>query len=495
MKKLAKKIDLLALIGTAIFLMLLIVVPNVKVFFVLAFVYFGFLIFNYSFAKALIYSAPVLSYINLGQVHSILVIEAKNISAGQYLEGRQLNWSITPYLIISLIAFLMFKFWQKKLKQKFKLLLHEKITIILIGWGFLSAIYGSLMPSLSIYYMATSLIGITWIAYLILIGQNSTKKEWSKIIHSILLTLIMLIIYESIIVFGQMFFGRPLGLSIETTKMAPMFGLGTDEAGGSFRPFGLSYHPNGLANQQLILLSSVLFLSSYLNNKNELLKKIISLTAILSLIVIILSLSRAAFLAILVALIIMIIRQPKYFGIWKNSIKNNLNKFKLWHKIIIILLISTLIFKLTDRLLNSVYSFSENGGVNTRLTEYEEALLVFSKSPIFGVGDQMFIPTSYQLFPKGIMSYFPENVHNGYLLLMTERGIVGITLYLIFILIFIKGISQSKLTKETKTMLYSGLSTGLIMMTLHPERNFFSLIVLFGMVILHYEKNIKKNIV
>jgi O-antigen ligase len=276
--------------------------------------------------------------------------------------------------------------------------------------------------------------------------------------------------------------------------MAPMFGLGTDESGGGFRPFGLSYHPNGLANQHLILLSSILFLSSYLNNKDKLWKKIIGLAASLSLIVIILSLSRAALLAIFVALVIIVIRQPEYISVWRKSIKNSLGKLKLWHRIVVILLVSVLIFKLTDRLFNSIYSFSENGGINTRLTEYEEALLVFSKSPIFGIGEQMFIPTSYQLFPKGVMSYFPENVHNGYLLLMTEKGIVGIALYIIFFFLFIKEISKSRLTKKTKTMLYSGLSTGLTMMILHPEKNFLSLIVLLGIAIVHYEKNIKKNI-
>src|SRR5690606_12520280 len=81
---------------------------------------------------------------------------------------------------------------------------------------------------------------------------------------------------------------------------------------GGFRPFGLQAHPNGLANQQLILISSSFLIFAYLRKKSSKipLQKILLFVLIFSIINIILSLSRAAYVAIFAVFFIMWLRHP-----------------------------------------------------------------------------------------------------------------------------------------------------------------------------------------
>lgn len=495
-KNIKKDIDFLAVLATIVFLIFTLLAPSVKVFFVLAFIYFTFLSSRFSFGKAVIYSGIILNYFSIGQSHSILVIPEKALFVNQYIGGRFISWTISPALIICVVAAILFGFWQKKLKHKFSLLIHEKIIVIIFGWGILAAIYGSLMPALSLYYVLTSFLGMIWITYLISFGQNFDQKNWRRILFTILSMILLLIFYEGLIVFLQMLYRSPLGLLVESMQMAPTFGLGADELGGGFRPFGVSFHPNGLANRQFLLTAATLLLWTYLVNKNspsKPWKNIVVFAATIATISIVLSLSRAVYFATTVAIFIVHWRHKILIQTWWKNIIKNLKNIKLRHKLVLIILVLILTSRLTNRLLNTIYSFSEFGGINTRSIQYQEAWQVFRQSPIFGIGDGMFIPTSYQLFPQGVMTYFPENVHNGFLLFITERGLPSLGLYLLFLYFFYKQNQFISLKKTTQTMLYSAIIGGFIIMLLHPERNLFSTPILLGIAIIHYESYQKKH--
>ena len=475
--------------ASLIFLFVAILTPNVKIFFIVSFLYFAWLTINYSFAKAMIYGSLIIGFFAVSQSHQVLVVPRASIVSGQYLEGRHLGWSISPGLMIALVGSGGFYWWQRQFEKKLKLLLHEKIILIMAGWGLLAAWYSALMPGLSTFYVISGLIGSIWLAYLLVFSLNLTPSAWRKIIQTIFQLIIILILYESLIVFLQTLYQGPIGLLIENTKIAPVFGLGADEKTGGFRPFGLSFHPNGLANQHLVLLSSLLLLKSHLGKQRAFWRKLFKLAVTTSSIVIILSLSRAAFIALGIGVGIALLRHPNWFKQAKYFVKQEIDKVQLHHKLLIILLGLFLIFKFSDRMLNSVYAFSSEGGVSTRLVQYQEAWAVFLHSPFFGIGDGMFIPTSFQLFPKGVMTYFPENVHNGFFLLLVERGAVGLFLSLSFIYLLLKSVAASSLSRVSKTMIYSGIVASLCMMIFHPERNFMSLLVSISIALLHYEKN------
>lgn len=491
LKSCQKETDWKAILAIVLFLALALVTPNVKVFFLLAFSLFGFLIFEYGFFKAFVYSVLPLSYISMAQVHTILVVPAKAIVSNQYWEGRHLAYGFSPYFFISLVAFLLIFFWKKKhisIQGRGYFLMALSFTMC----GFLSASYASLFPYLSLLNTIQQLLSLTFAWYVGFLITTTSKLKNQIILTTIFLVIAGLIAYESLFVLRQTLTQSPVGIAIETIQFAPVFGLGSDESGG-FRPFGLQAHPNGLANQQLMLICSLFLVYSFLEKKhsNLPLKKIVFFSSLLSLVNITLSLSRAAFLAIIMIYLLIWLRHSKFIAKLNQKILKAVRKITSWQAFFIIIILGFLFFKLSNRLLFSIYSFSEFGGVNTRQIQYAEAIEVFKKSPIIGIGDRMFIPTSYQLFPKGVMTYFPEEVHSGLLLTLVERGLIGMSIYLFFLLLLLKNSKARNLYSSTKTVLYSGIIAGLIMMIFHPERNQFSLFIVLTMAMLENKNDYK----
>ncbi len=499
-KKLFKSqqiVDSGAILALLVFLSLSLLVQNVKIFYVLAFSFFAFLTLTFSFPKAFIYSTIPFSFVSLAQVHPILVVPTKAIVTNQYWEGRHIVFSFAPYFFISLIALISIASWKKKLKSRNQLTNIEKLVIISFACGILSGIYGSLISTLSVFSVFSQFLGVLWAWYLSKSLKVANQLQKQSIWLTLFTIIAIIISFESLIVFKQTISKSPAGLAIEKTGFAPAFGAGADENIGEFRPFGLQAHPNGLANKQLILGFSAWLIFLQLKFKKS--SKIAqhaqnALTFILSLMLIniILSLSRAVYLGLFVGSLFIFLRQRKESFRFIQKLKKTFNHWPTRYKFLFLLFAYILIFKLGTRMINSIYSFSEFGGVNTRLEQYKEAIEVFKKSPIFGIGDEMFIPTSYQLFPSGVMTYFPENVHNGFLLFTIERGLLGLIVYLIFIILTVIKISQSKIKKINKSIVYSGLIAIFSVMIFHPEKNFFNIFLLLALVItdLNYEKNL-----
>lgn len=487
-------VDKELILVTIAFLLISSFVPNVKSFFILVFLYFFLLIWKYSFVEALIYSSPILAYLGVGQSHPILVIPPSAIIMNQYLEGRHLSWGFTPYLLINLVAFLLIPFWKKKYKKQINLFFHEKILLILNLAGLLSAFYGSIFLNISLLNVVSIFLSLIPFYYLILTLINSNKQKNKQLLLSLLVIIVCLSNYEAIVVFLQMLIRNPVGILAESIKMAPIFGLGADENQTVFRPFGLNYHPNVLANQHLISIFTLLFLNSYLKKIPKIWQKLVYWTVTISIIVIIITLSRAAYIALLISFGLI---YSKYYN-WINkkiiSIMTSIKNTKLINKLLIFCFLILLIFRTSERLINSIFAFSEFGGVNTRAIQFQEAWEVFKKSSIFGIGDRMFIPTSYQLFPNGVMTYFPEEVHQGFFLFIIERGLLGGSIYLIFLLSFLKQINKTFVSQLTKIVIYSGLIAGYIVMLFHPVRNTLTFLFLLVIALTHYEKKIlKKN--
>lgn len=490
-----KKTDWLALVAITTIYVLATYVSNVKLSFVLSFTLLSFLTLVYSFPKALVYSALPLSYASLSQVHRILVVPSQAIINDQYLEGRHLLYGFSPYFLMSLIAFIMIFFWKNKQKinkKKIKSLQsYHFAAIAFVLCGFLSAVYASLIPSLSLTIVIQQLSSLAFSWYFGFILVNTNKSATQKFLLTLFTIVSITITYESIFVIKQ--FVSQLSISSAgIVAFAPTFGLGADES-GEFRPYGLQAHPNGLANKHLILLSTLFLVFTFLPKKGSVLpiKKILLFTASLSLTNITLSLSRAAFLAIFIVFLFLWFRHPHLIKTVSQTLRKKIQSISSKQFIGIILILGFLFFKLSNRLLYSTYSFSESGGISTRAVQYAEALEVFSKSPILGIGDYMFIPTSYQLFPKGVMTWFPEDVHNGLLLVLIERGIIGMTTYLFFLFLIIRTVKNSKLYGSTKSVIYSGIIADLVIMGFHPERNFLTISMLTLLSILGNKNDYK----
>ncbi len=498
LKSLRKSSDTEAIVASIVFLLVAPFIPNVKLFFVASFVLLAFLVMKYGFIKAFIYTILPVSLIHIGQTHYVSVIPQSKIMSPRYFEDIRLVFTVTPSIIISCASLLLIPWFYKNKIFKEKLFEHEKLLIGLAGCAVLSSFYGSLMPGLSLFAAFSQFSILIWAWYLINYLGFAKKDEKIKVIFSILLILAIMVCYEALIVFAQQLMGSPLGIKVEPTQYAASFGSGADEGNGGFRPLGLQFHPNGMANNQLILMSSIILLLSFLKKKiilKPLIKKFLATTIIFSTMSIILSLSRAVYISCVAGIIIYVLYFPKSINYVLKTIKEINKKINTKVKIIFILLLLAFVIKFTNRMLNTVYSFAQNGGVETRIKQYVEAAEVFKRSPILGIGDSMFIPTSYQLFPNGIMVYFPENVHNGFFLFLIEKGSLSAIMYIIAFILTYSVIKKLKINKINKIMIYSVAVANYTIMFFHPERNFLSLLIVFILVVVHYEKyySINKN--
>ena len=486
--KLTKDLDFAAVAAVNGYFLISLMISSVKLSFVVSFIFFAFLVYRYSFYKAMVYSMLPLLYFGLGQVHSFVAIPASAVYSPQYWEGRQLVFSFSPLFAIFLSGLLLLLLLWRKSKIRFQL--HEKLIAILFGVYGLSFI-NSIMPFLSMLFIVQELLLVVWGVYLAFAIKNIPKNKVKKIFYTLAIIIMVILLQDSLLVFGQFIKSNTLGLAIERTQVAPVFGLGADERAGVFRPFGFNVHPNGLANEVILLGMSSLILFQYLSEKFYKKRKIISqlsmIVVMVSLGLITLSLSRAAFVAIFISLIFFIYRHPNQLK-KINSLQQVISHLNTWFKIILIVLLGVIVFKLTSRMFDSIYSFTELGGVSTRVEQYAEASEVFKTSPVFGVGIGMFMPASYQLFPDGVMRYFPEPVHNGFLLFLAERGVASVLVYLFFALYFYRAINASKLSELTKTMIYLGTLSSFVMMIFHPQMNFLSFLIILILSIIHYEK-------
>jgi len=368
------------------------------------------------------------------------------------------------------------------------------LMVILFGVYGLS-FTNSIIPFLSMLYLTQELLLVVWGIYLVLAIKNIPKIQVKKIFYTLAIIIMIILLQDGLLVFGQFIKGNALGLAIEKTQVAPSFGLGADERAGVFRPFGFNLHPNGLANEVILLGMSALILLQYLSEKfikkRKIINQLSTIVVIVSFLIIILSLSRAALVAVFASLVFFVYRHPNQLK-KINNLQRIINRLNTWFKVILVILLGVIVFKLTNRMFDSIYSFTEFGGVSTRVEQYIEALEVYKNSPIFGVGMGMFIPASYQLFPDGVMRYFPEPVHNGFLLFLVERGIVSVLVYVFFALNFYLKIKASSLSEMIKTMIYSGILSSFIMMIFHPQKNFLSFLIILIIFIIHYEKTTTK---
>jgi hypothetical protein len=487
--EIAKATDAKAVLSVAIYLFLVTLAPSVKLFFILSFLLFFFLVIEFSFSKALIYSSIPFLFLNVGQTHLFLVIPAKAISSLQYWEGRHLSFSLSPAFVILLAAFLLAPFFWKSLNVKQTIL--ELLIIFIFGLSLLSAIGMAPMPTVSSLFTLQEFLPIIWGLYLVNYGHSLSKPNWYRLLSTLVIIFILLLFQEALFVLIQMIVRAPLGLIIEKVQNTPVFGLGAEEQMGTFRPFGFHYHPNFLANEQLILGSSTLILLEYLK-KNRLGKFKKDLTIFLTtitMLTILLSLSRASIMAVGIGILFIFSRHPQIIVGVKKYFLKSLFKISNAIKTIFILIGGVATFRVTVRLLSSPLSFSSTGGISTRIEQLLEAFNVFIRSPYLGIGPEMFIPVSYQLFPDGVMSYFPEEIHNGFMLFITERGIFTALICIFFFFKLWMSTREVIKDKVLKTMIYSSVLMSMTVMLFHPFINFFGLNVLLLMAIINYEKS------
>lgn len=302
-------------------------------------------------------------------------------------------------------------------------------------------------------------------------GENNREMNGEgKVLPTIFALFCILFSVELAVSFGQFTLGGYFGLHAEKAHYIAQFGLGADENSALLRVSGFRVHPNRLTETLTeSLFAIVLFLTAFSQKiaarklvfgnfvvaKNTagalasgtllfLFLGLISIGAI--------TLSRVV-LGVFVFGVLLYAPELKkvsrdLFNFFRGNfaLKSELKKVaKRIPKVLYLVGLvagSVVIFWFSSRISNRVYlsffSFNENGGITTRMVQFSEAIEVILKRPLFGSGPDMYAAALYQWVPNGEVMYFPEKVHNGFLLIAAESGIfsAGLSFLLLCLVLY-----------------------------------------------------------
>lgn len=202
---------------------------------------------------------------------------------------------------------------------------------------------------------------------------------------------------------------------------------------GFYRMGGLLPDPNFLGLYLTPIYGLLLF--KILNSKKIRMYLIIIISIIL--ICIFLTWSRSAFLGLAILSLMLIYRF------------NKIGKKKIIYIIIFLLIIyiSTffvdyieIIEKMSGMDLKTIFQkrFVDDNGGSGRLVIWNNGIAIFKINPIFGIGALNFRYYNMLLFNEG------HFMHNTFLEILCENGIIGMSIFIIFIILFIKNKTYNK---------------------------------------------------
>lgn len=466
----------------------LLFIPSTKFFFILAFFLVFALFFVFKSAhQALFFSFIPVSIIGLGQQYFFQVIPPEAIINIGYPDGRFLYYSLSPSLIIGLciVCFLILNnlVWLvggykngRKSRSAYSLCQALGIGLLLFFtlFSFISSSRSISYPVLSLLYSLGDFLFLSWIISGIFIFNTAFKDNAKSVVQFIrLLALLFIVIstFLSGITLSQAILRSSLGLKIEMRQNAPQFGYGSDENALQFRPVGLNTHANNNAADLLVYLTTSVFLFLVLTKHKE---NIFSLDMhvfllVLPVIAVLQTQSRAAYIALMVLFFTLGI---VYFRPMKVYVTQTFQRLMNARYVRIFIYIFTflLFFIVFDRLWYSTFSFSPSGGFSVRDELFKEAIALFRANSYFGVGNGMFIPSLFNFNPTGIVARFPESVHNGFILVLTERGLLAITSILLFAIFLLRNFLSSFFSNNSSLsaqLIFFHLSLSVVML-FHP---------------------------
>lgn len=298
---------------------------------------------------------------------------------------------------------------------------------ILIFWSlfFLIAMYSSYyisfkpVFSLSILWQQFKLV-LSFIATIKLLKSDSRTTKYFY------LTIMSLLIFQSFLGLFQ-FFWVLLGFGANQ-QFNYSFVVPEEESLIFPRVFGTFLHPNDFSFV-LLKLIFILFTHVFIISKTKAFKRLL----ILSFFILLLAQSRVIWLGLLGTLL--------FFG-WefRKKIRFQISDFmnrKFFFSVLLLICISVLL--VFPRVYLSQFFLDEEGGGNLRLKMISEGMQVILQRPLFGYGIETNLRVMFDNFPNGYVQNFPFTVHNMYIRMVSEVGIIAtICFFIPFVLIIRK---------------------------------------------------------
>lgn len=244
-------------------------------------------------------------------------------------------------------------------------------------------------------------------------------------LKSVVLALSVGAFYSSVIAIMQFVMQKSIGGWLwflgERTFYASTPGIATENLWGSelLRPYATFSHPNVLGGFLsvviLLLLYQIIFKS---NEINFLLRLFYRLVLLLSVVALYLTFSKAAYFSGVLGIILLIL-----------NFRGSVNMFLSKHRNILLISLygcisfSILLFFILDF---KTKSFSERNSL------INAAIHMISDAPLTGVGLNNYVIRSKHYLPKVEDLYIFQPVHNLFLLVTAELGIIGFLISIIF---------------------------------------------------------------
>lgn len=466
-----------------IFVLLFLVTPSDKILFIVAIFHLcAMLVVTKSVSEALVYLFWPWIVFESGREFSAVLVPLEFIKSSNYHSSVVSTFIFSPVFLLSIII---------TVTACRHLLLNRKLIrlpllllfISYLGLRMLSSLTTEHYVFFSITYVFREISVIMWLV----VALHIMTEKKATIFHNLLATFAVLFGSEIIVGILQLIKGGYLGIHAERAHFLAAFGQGNDEVAGTVRISGLWNHPNALAYWLLQLLFSIALIAV------ELFKKIFSdksvlLFFLLLLLISSLTLSRVAMVTLGIGCLVftkdlvLIISKLRLF------LQKHMNIFH-WIILLVVAICSGLIFvRIGSRILASQYVFLSSGGITTRVDQYREGLNLFSINPIFGHGPGMFTAALHRWISEGTIEYFPERVHNAFILIAAESGLLAVFLQVLILFLLFK--YQKVLNQQKLTALW--FISMISFMMLHPmDSAFLSLGSVIIVLLVVYEKQKK----
>lgn len=416
-----------------VFTLLLFISPSDKIVFLISIIHlFVMLIVVKSALEALVSVYWPWFIFEFGREFTNVLIPLQHIRSEAYQSPvvSYVLFSPINILIVLLLFFILYNFI---FKAKYRLLLLNQNWFLLFVLYVFICLVSVVMTEYSVTFSLLNLIksvsSMFWLLAVIQLDPSVRRQ----IIHSLLVTISGLFFLEVILAFFQLLRGGYIGIHAEKAWYVASFGNGADENSSLVRVSGFEYHPNGMANWLFGELIVLLLLAQQIVKKLS--KKMVFVLLVIGMLGLsLLSLTRTIIVTLCVTPFLFwsefkVLSQDIYSRFRKNSRTINIFLFVI---IFGVTLVSG--YRLKDRIFLSIYATQANGGISTRVFQYLEAIKLTQIKPIFGHGIGMYQAALYNWIPNGEVRYFPERVHNSFLLIAAESGIPSLFIGLLMLL-------------------------------------------------------------
>lgn len=273
-----------------------------------------------------------------------------------------------------------------------------------------------------------------------LVFTNAIQSE--NDIKFVLRCLIISVIFQGIVANIQYFGGYNLDLFRTGHHISRLMVL--DAARNVVRARGTTPHPNGFAAYlvPIILLNLSAIFSEVPGKKIKFVAILVGIVTLLE------TCSRGGWLSFIVSFGIYIIIGLKW-------------KFLNYGKLFIIILIMGLLYAGFSGTINErIFGYDANSAMS-RISLMKLAFNMVKEHPIVGIGANTFYNQKYLYISDDIAGQYIDLVHNEYLLVWAETGIIGLCGFLGLIFSFLKEGSYLIRQNENKFLKYIGLGIGL----------------------------------